>query len=126
MDRGSTCEHGSASWLTLGWLSMGLLDRLRFKSGTPLAGQWRLIRAEAPLGDDVTMEFSPDGSLTYTIREGEKRQIMLLRYRIEGDMIVTDQPSRPREERTRYRLESDGTLILDIGGKKSWFRKTPL
>ena len=45
---------------------------------------------------DVVMRFDPDGSLTYMIRGEEKEQIMLLRYRVEGDELVTNQPSAPR------------------------------
>jgi hypothetical protein len=68
--------------------------------------------ARAHFGD-VAMEFDPDGSLRYVIRGDEKDQVMLLRYRVEGDELVTNQPSAPREERTRFCFTSDGRLVLE-------------
>jgi hypothetical protein len=46
---------------------------------------------------------------------------MLLRYQLEGDVMVTDQVSEPREERTKYFLDSEGKLSLFFGGKKSTY-----
>jgi hypothetical protein len=63
----------------------------------------------------VTMEFRPDGTLVYTSHAEETDQIMLLTYRVEADVLLTDQPSAPREERTPCRLEGD-TLYLAFGG----------
>jgi hypothetical protein len=59
----------------------------------------------------VSMDFRPDGQLVYTIFPEGKRQVMLLVYRIQGDFLVTDQPSSPREERTRFEIRGD-TLTL--------------
>ena len=38
-------------------------------------------------------------------------------------MIVTNQPSSPHEERTRFYFEPDGTLVLEWGGQRHWFRR---
>jgi hypothetical protein len=59
----------------------------------------------------VSMDFRADGQLVYTIFPEGKRQVMLLVYRIQGDFLVTDQPSSPREERTRFEIKGD-TLTL--------------
>jgi len=61
--------------------------------------------------------------LFHSVLSDGRWQIMKLTYRVEGDYLVTDQPSSPRAERTRFRLESDGTLRLEFGGQKSWFRR---
>lgn len=37
---------------------------------------------------------------------------MLLTYRVEGDVLVTDQPSDPREERTKFKFTASGNLVL--------------
>lgn len=67
----------------------------------------------------VSLVFDPDGKLTYIMHGGGKEEIVNLIYRVEGEMIVTDQPSAPREERTRFTLTSEGKLILEFGGVES-------
>jgi hypothetical protein len=37
---------------------------------------------------------------------------MLLTWRVEGDVLISDQPSHPQEVRTQFRFEADGALIL--------------
>lgn len=70
---------------------------------------------------DVLLDFSRNGALTYKILADGKRQIMLLMYRIEGDVLVTDQPSAPKEERTNFRFTLDGKLILEQEGRPSTY-----
>ena len=41
---------------------------------------------------------------------------------IDGDTLVTDQPSHPREERTRFDLLGQ-TLVLHYGGGKARFTR---
>lgn len=83
-----------------------------------LTGAWETdasdARALSELGD-VLLEFGENGDLIYTICGQEKNQVMKLRYSVEGSSIVTDQPSRPRIERTEFLLEGD-TLTLAFGG----------
>ena len=38
---------------------------------------------------------------------------MLMTYRIDRDVLVTDQPSNRKEERTRFRITSEGKLFLE-------------
>jgi hypothetical protein len=91
-----------------------------------LAGAWVVDRSDkralAELGD-VLLEFSTDGSLTYVVRGAEKNQIINLTYRVDGNMIVTDQPSAPREERTAFELSDAGILTLAFGGVPYRFQK---
>ena len=71
--------------------------------------------------DAVTMMFTNDGHLTYTIHAAAKDQIILLTYKVEGHEIVTDQPSAPRIERTRYELVNKNRLVLYYGDHTSRF-----
>jgi len=91
-----------------------------------LLGTWVVDRTDkralAELGD-VLMEFHDDGRLTYTIRGETKDQIILMQYKVEGDILVTDQPSHPRVERTAYSLSPEGTLTLEFGGVPYHFRR---
>lgn len=67
----------------------------------------------------ITEEFTGDGTLRHTIHVKSGDQIMLLTYRIEGDYIITDQPSHPREERSRFSFTSDGKLVLELSGQRA-------
>jgi hypothetical protein len=90
-----------------------------------LVGAWVVdetdTRALAELGN-VLMEFGDGGGLIYTIRGQEKDQIILLRYKVEGSTIVTDQPSQPRVERTEFSV-ADGVLTLTFDGVPCRFVK---
>jgi hypothetical protein len=66
-----------------------------------------------------TMEFKSNGQLVHSVPEGK----MLLTYRVEGDIIITDQPSHPAEQRTRFAFTPDGRLHLEIGGQRARFLK---
>jgi hypothetical protein len=85
-----------------------------------LLGRW-YGRVE---GEAVGLDFLPDGRLAYMIlREGGGQQLIRMRYRVEGDTIITDQPSHPREERTRFTFESADVLILAFGGADTRFTR---
>ncbi|MFE0759010.1 hypothetical protein ACFW16_33940 [Inquilinus sp. NPDC058860] len=91
-----------------------------------LIGAWEVdredARALADLGD-VLSKFDEYGDLTYTIRSRHKHQIIKLLYRIEGSVIITDQPSSPRTERTQFSLSDDGVLTLTFDGVPYRFRR---
>jgi hypothetical protein len=110
---------------------MGLFDLFRRPRRTAvpppgLLGRWQLTQADPALALDpgAVAEFTADGRLTYTVSAGDRDQIILLTYRVEGSMLVTDQPSAPREERTAFTLSSD-ELLLDHGGAVSRFERLP-
>jgi hypothetical protein len=62
------------------------------------------------------MEFRDDGWLYYWIPASDRWQIMKLTYRTEGDVLITDQPSSPREERTHLdpHLEQRAVRVLGL------------
>ena len=65
------------------------------------------------------LEFKADGTLVYSIDAGDKWQQMFLTYTTEGNILVTDQPSSPRQNRTIYDFTGTDELVLDYGGAKS-------
>ena len=93
-----------------------------------LLGVWLVDETDelalARLGN-VLLEFDVSGGLRYTIREQGKRQIINLRYRVEGSTIVTDQPSAPEVERTQFAFAEDGVLTLAFGGVPYRFVRAP-
>ena len=108
---------------------MGLLGFLKGnKSNLPderFLGEWQLVKQEGDMdvGEGVTMTFTDDGKLVYVIHQTDSKQIMNLVFRVDGDRLVTNQPSHPREETTKFSFDSEGNLILDYDGSKTWFAR---
>jgi len=92
------------------------------KATTLLLGTWRVDPSDsaaiAEFGD-VTMEFKDDESLTHSIKADGKTQIISLTYKVNGNTLVTNQLSKPREERTVFEFDQEGRLILDYQGRKT-------
>jgi hypothetical protein len=87
-----------------------------------LVGRWETDPSDTDAINEygrTSLVFGGDGSLTYIIHVEGKDQVMVMTYRIEGSMLITDQPSRPGEERTAFTITPDGKLVLDYGGIKS-------
>lgn len=72
---------------------------------------------------DVTMTFTSSGLLTYKIKESDKVEIINMTFRTEEEYIISDQPSSPRKERTRYCVDSE-KLILELEGQQTKFLKS--
>ncbi len=89
-----------------------------------LIGRWKLIKADGDIDskDGVEMIISSDGRTTYIIQDGVKKQIINLTFRLEGNLIITDQPSKPKEEITFVSFDQ-GSLLLEHEGDKSWFKQ---
>ena len=68
----------------------------------------------------VSMTFTEDGQLIYDIDAGDKLQRMNLVYRVSGDTIISDQPSHPQEQRTKFKIENN-KLTLELDGEKTMF-----
>lgn len=88
-----------------------------------LIGSWKVDPTDqAALNEfgDVTLDFDEKGNLTYTIRSDGKRQVILLSYKVEGNSIVTDQPSRPNEETSAYQI-SHNVLTIEFAGETARF-----
>lgn len=65
---------------------------------------------------NVRLHFTADGRLIYTILGEEKDQKIFLTYRVENNILITDQPSDPREERTNFQITQNGTLEWECSG----------
>jgi hypothetical protein len=88
-----------------------------------LLGTWRLVKSDSSIetGNDVTM--TRDGKLVYVIHENQSDQVMNLVFSVDGDCLMTNQPSSPQLESTRFSFDEEGRLVLDYGGSKSWFAR---
>lgn len=83
-----------------------------------LLGTWRLMRADPALdfAPGVRMEFLPDGQLHYHVDVGGRDQIITLVYRVEGDVLITDNPAAPHSMSVRIRHGAGDILDLDFAG----------
>ena len=88
-----------------------------------LVGCWQRVEPQVAHEDAVEIQFSDGGRLRYCVLANDKWQIMKLTYRVDGSMLVTDQPSAPRGERTRFSLDGDDALVLEFGGERSTYRR---
>src|SRR5262245_61055500 len=93
---------------------------------TDLIGTWLIDETDKPavnIFGGVTLDFDLDGVLLYTIREGEKLQIINMTYTVEDGIIVTNQPSAPSFERTKFTISPNGILTLYFDGMTSRFKR---
>src|SRR3954471_1434682 len=107
---------------------MGLIDKLFKKAPSTtsaLVGCWQLVRSAGGSAEPAEVDFRADGRLFYSMLSGDRWQITKLLYDVEGDVLVTDQPSSPRKERTRFVLDASGELMLEFGGQRSWYKRGP-
>jgi hypothetical protein len=90
---------------------------------SPLLGRWRLMRADSVLdfAPDVQMEFQRGGRLLYGFAVGDRREIITLIYRVEGDTLHTDNPLTTHEMSTHFVIGAGGVLIFDFAGAHAWF-----
>jgi hypothetical protein len=86
-----------------------------------LLGTWRLMRADPTLdfAPGVRMEFLADGHLRYHVDVGGKDQVIGLVYRVEGDLLLTDNPAAPHSASVRIEHGEADVLILDFAGPRA-------
>lgn len=73
----------------------------------------------------VTMTFTEDGQLIYDIDTGSKLQRMNMVYKVSGDIIISDQPSHPQEQRTKFNIDNNNKLTMEFDGQKTVFVRAP-
>jgi hypothetical protein len=88
-----------------------------------LLGRWRLVRADASLtfAPDVRMEFGDGGRLLYEFMAGGRRHSVQLLYRVDGEMLRTDNPTAPHEATAMFHFGAGEVLIFDFAGACAWF-----
>lgn len=93
-----------------------------------LIGKWNSDQSDEATRisiGNVKMTFTKDGKLIYDINVGDKVERMNLVYKIHNDIIITDQPSHPQEQKSKFTIEENIKLILEFEGEKTVFLRTP-
>ena len=85
------------------------------RSEQSFLGEWRQVEPD-PHPGSILITFEDDGRLRYTV-ETTTVQHILLTWRVDGDVLITDQPSAPRQESTRFRFLSPSRLMLERVGE---------
>lgn len=91
-----------------------------------ILGSWKLDPNDAnsqQMYGSTSIEFKNTGELVYTIYLENKEQKIFMSYEIEGNLLITDQPSAPNREKTVFNILSDGKLELCFGGISSRYIK---
>jgi len=91
-----------------------------------LFGKWVLKAvdgARCERSNKETIKFKPNGILLYGFISEGKTQYAILTYDIQGDKIISDQPTAPRLEKSEYNLLDDNTLQLHYDNQISIFWK---
>lgn len=86
-----------------------------------LFGIWRLMRADVTLdfAPGVRMEFHADGQLHYHVDVGGRDQVVELVYRVEGDVLTTNNPAAPHSMSVQFSHGEGDVLLLDFGGAQA-------
>jgi len=89
-----------------------------------LLGKWSIDPTDEPsiqMYGKIEMDFDSKGNLRYAVASESGWQVMLMTWRVDGNVIVTNQPSHPREERTPFELSPEGVLTVAFGGVSTRF-----
>ncbi|MDQ3281474.1 MAG: hypothetical protein M3Q69_08680 [Acidobacteriota bacterium] len=78
-------------------------------------GEWRQVDPD-PAPAAIFVTFEADGRLQYRL-ETATVQIILLTWRVEGGLLVTEQPGGSREERSAFRFPTSTRLVLEKLGE---------
>lgn len=79
------------------------------------------MRADASLdfAPGVRMEFLIDGVLRYHVDVGGQDQIVDLVYRVDGDLLHTENLAAPHSMSVRFEHGAGDVLLLDFGGAQA-------
>lgn len=67
----------------------------------------------------VRMEFLDDGVLRYHVDVGGRDQVIALRWRLDGDMLTTDNPAAPHSMTVHVAHGEGDVLRLDFAGPQA-------
>ena len=87
-----------------------------------LLGLWASETDDGEYGA-TRLHFYPNGDLLYVVKAEKRDEVFRLTYTTQGDLIISDQPSDPRQETTRYWIDEKGILSLEYDGVCTRYRR---
>ncbi len=94
----------------------------------PLVGTWVTAPHDHQTIENVgrvTLQFTPRGNLVHSVWSGGQETVRFLRYRVEGDQLMTTDDHPPFEERRRIRLPRHDELHISDASQPSIFVVAP-
>jgi hypothetical protein len=87
-----------------------------------LLGAWRLLRATRELEflPGLRTDFRPDGRLNYSFDLGERREVIEMRYRVEGATLRTEVPGTTHAATAVFEFGPGNVLIFHFGDASAW------
>lgn len=76
----------------------------------------------AGLGD-VELDFQKNGNLIYTIKEQLSDKIIIMTWRVDKNYIITNQHSKPNEQKSIYHIDSNGILSIQFDSEIFKFKR---
>jgi hypothetical protein len=70
-----------------------------------IIGTWKVIDDPVNPDEETFYVFDVIGNLNMTFRTKTGTQYILLTYKLEGDTLITDQPSAPRIEKATVHID---------------------
>jgi uncharacterized protein (TIGR03066 family) len=91
-----------------------------------LVGTWEAVKGSETLPLGSTIDFTKDGKLKLTIKEGDKSQVFEGTYKVDGAAFkatLKDGDKEHTETLKVYRLTDKELVIIDEAGKKDVLSK---
>jgi hypothetical protein len=92
-----------------------------------IIGLWELVDEVPASGAPIekqTCEFKKNGELIMTYYGLEKKSLILLTYEIQGDYLITDQPSHPDIQKSPFKLSKRALEIESDEGKAFYLKRS--
>ena len=80
-----------------------------------LIGTWKVTDDPLNPDEETFYVFNEAGDLTMTFRTKRGTQYILLTYALQGDVLITDQPSAPKIEKTTIQIDREKMTINHNG-----------
>ncbi len=89
-----------------------------------IVGKWVVIKAEPDtVPEGAVIEFTKDGKLTVTVKEGDKEMLIKGSYELDGNKLTTKVNNKIKEELTIAKISATETTIKDKDGKDVTLKK---